>query len=169
LVINESIYNLFLCIVGLEPNEFVEIRMSNIDKRFYGCFAKENISKNVVIGQYKGKLIGENDSLSNYKHLLSENEIIDASDFLSCHGRYINDCLVSNENVRMKVNYKKKSIDIITTKVIENNEEILTDYGPDYWDGKAAAMHLHDPTKEFSLVVAENKKRKRDHIESDMC
>jgi len=119
LVINESIYNLFLCIVGLEPNEYVEIRMSNIDKRFYGCFAKVNISKNVVIGQYKGKLIGENDSLSNYKHLLSENEIIDASDFLSCHGRYINDCLVSNENVRMKVNYKKKVLILLQQKLLK--------------------------------------------------
>jgi len=161
-----SIY--YYSVLGLEENGFMEIRMSLIDNRFYGAFAVVDIGSNVCIGQYKGKMVGVNDTISNYKHYLSKHVIIDASDFLSCHGRYINDCLISDENVKMKINYKTNVIDIVTTRSIKRNDEILTDYGPDYWEGKAASMHSHDPTKEFSLVVSENKKRKREYVEGSL-
>jgi len=94
-----------------------------------------------------------------------KDEIVDASDFLSCHGRYINDCIVDLENVKMKVIVKRKEIDIITLRVIKKDEEILTDYGPAYWEGSAAAMHNHDTNKTFCIKVAEMKKRKLDCVD----
>lgn len=152
----------------MELNEFIVINNSNIDRKFYGAFARVNIEADVCIGQYKGKLVNVNESLSDYKHSVGNDDVIDAIDFLSCHGRYINDSIIEDENVRMKVNYKKKVIDIITTRKINKNEELLTDYGPDYWEGKAASMHEHDLSKEFSVIVAENKKRKRKEVESSL-
>ena len=146
--------------VGLENNCYLEIRKGSIDKRFYGVFAKSYIAANVIVGQYKGNICGVNDTISHYKHIIGKNEVIDAYEFLSCHGRYINDCVIDLENVKFKVNLKKKIIDIISLRVIEKDEEILTDYGPDYWEGNAAAMHSHDTNKTFCIKVAESKKRK---------
>jgi len=151
--------------VGLDSNCYLEIRRSSVDRRFYGAFAKTDIAANVVVGQYKGKLCGINDTISHYKHIIVKDEIVDASDFLSCHGRYINDCIVDLENVKMKVIVKRKEIDIITLRVIKKDEEILTDYGPAYWEGSAAAMHNHDTNKTFCIKVAEMKKRKLDCVD----
>ena len=139
----------------------MEIRRSCIDNRFYGAFASKDIAVNTVIGQYKGVICNKNDSLSQYKHSIGRDVVIDSSNFLSCHGRYINDCVLKVENVRMKVLYAKKRIDIITTKNISKNDELVTDYGPEYWEGNAALMHDHDKSKGFSLKIALSKKRIR--------
>ena len=143
----------------------MEIRNSKVDKRFYGVFAKIDIDINVNVEELKGKICGINETISHYKHVIGKDEVIDAYDFLSCHGRYINDCIVDLENVKMKVIVKRKEIDIITLRVIKKDEEILTDYGPAYWEGSAAAMHNHDTNKTFCIKVAEMKKRKLDCID----
>ena len=98
---------------------------------------------------------------STNMHSIGKDVVIDSSNFLSCHGRYINDCIMRAENVRMKVSYTKKTIDIVTTKSICKDDEIITDYGPEYWEVNAALMHDHDKNKVFSLEVAVRKKRKR--------
>ena len=62
--------------IGLETNEFMEIRRSCIDNRFYGAFASKDIAVNTVIGQYKGVICNKNDSLSQYKHSIGRDVVI---------------------------------------------------------------------------------------------
>ena len=152
---------------GLPKNKYMKIRLSKIIKKEYGCYAKIKIPKDTVIGYYQGKVVGRHETFSTCKIRLNDTQVIDAGDFLSCHGRYINDADSSEPNVVMYRNTRETDnvqefFRIKSTKAIEIDEEILAHYGEEYWGESANAMHPNDNRKQCFLKMAESNKRKRD-------
>jgi len=159
---------------GLEYNEYMEICMSKVVKNQYGVIAKCDIASNKLIGYYKGLLVNKNETFSDYKSEIGFNEkgefmVLDAIEFLSCHGRYINDSGKKlKENVIMILRDKEeninKKIEIKTIRKIRKGDEILSNYGVKYWEDNACTMHTNDCRRKFSLSLA---KRKRENEEND--
>ena len=157
---------------GLTDNPYIFIDSSGVVPNEYGAFAKKQIPKDTVIGYYSGQLVNIGDIFSSYQFAINESEAIDSIDFLSCHGRYINDAGLSAANVTIYRNTRETEnhqhfLRIKTLKVIEPNEELLTHYGEDYWRVSADPMHPNDNRKQNYLKLADINKRKRDVISSD--
>ena len=107
--------------------------------------------------------------MSCYRYSLNEEEEIDASSFSSCYGRYINDCIESDANVVFVENVnesdKQKRVKMKTVRDIMCGEEILIDYGEEFWRRESLSKHSHDCRKAELLEISDRKQRKREFDE----
>jgi len=97
--------------------------------------------KNDKIDTYVGKVLNDRQtkkSNSPYIAALKKNHNIDARKTNSCAARYINDARNTPRNVpRSRYNTdwtnNRKRIGVKAIRNISNNDELLLDYGSDYW------------------------------------
>jgi hypothetical protein len=107
----------------------------------YGVVARRFTPAGTFLGYYKGEVLrGQQDDTRNHDFTFSigRNRYIDASHFHSCFARYYNSASeYSEQNVCAELlkDWKnpQKGICFIANRDIEQGEEFLVSYGPDYW------------------------------------
>lgn len=100
----------------------------------YGLFATEDFQKFDILGQYTGNIVNSSNGGIYVASLDKCN--IDAQK-IGNELRFINDFrnISNSENVVIRTSYidKKPRVIFIVTKDIKKGDQLLTDYGDDYW------------------------------------
>ena len=102
----------------------------------YGLFAAKNFQKFDVLGQYTGEVVSFSEGGKYVAYCDKCN--IDANK-IGNELRYINDYqnIADEPNTTIRVTYidKKPRVLFVVTKDIKEDEQILTYYGKEYWNG----------------------------------
>jgi hypothetical protein len=128
----------------------VEIKTSSIPGAGLGAFAKVNIPKDFVLGNYEGEKVSIHSEGDYVLYMEGYNDngkfikmCIDAKDpALSSWARYINGEKdgIPKKNVKFFIRSFRRDgklascIGVQATRDIVRGEELITNYGPDYWD-----------------------------------
>ncbi len=121
----------------------VEVKLSKLPKAGKGLFAKEFIPKNTRIVEYKGKIttwkeVDDNDGNNGYIYYVKRHHVIDASRYSSALARYANDArgLQRVKGMTNNSEYVEDGLKVYieSRKDIPAGEEILVEYGKEYWD-----------------------------------
>jgi SET domain-containing protein len=121
------------------------VKRSRIPGAGKGLFTKKPIPKRTRIVEYKGKMttwkdVDIDEGRNGYIYYINRNHVIDAKPYIKTLGRYAND---ANGMVKVKglANNSRYVADLGTMKVyiesvkdIPAGDEILVQYGKEYWD-----------------------------------
>ncbi len=138
----------------------VEIKLSQLPNAGKGLFATEFIPKNTRIVEYKGKIttwkeVDDNDGNNGYIYYVKRHHVIDASGHPSALARYANDAkgLQRVKGIKNNAEYVEEGLKVFieAKRDIPAGEEILVEYGKEYWD---VIRHNHK--------VEEDRKRLRE-------
>ena len=119
------------------------VRQSTIPESGEGLFTKVFIPKGTRIIEYKGKVstwkdVDHDDGKNAYIYYVNRNRVIDAAPFKTALARYANDArgLRRIKGIKNNSVYEQKDgkVYIQSTKDISPNQEILVQYGKEYWD-----------------------------------
>ncbi len=122
------------------------IKKSNIPAAGKGLFTKVDIAKGTRIIEYKGKITTWKEVLkaeastnifNRYLYYVNKNHVIDAMPYTKTFARYANDAsgLSKIKGLANNCKYVKDNgrVFMEAIKDIEAGEEILIDYGKEYW------------------------------------
>ncbi|MGB3005200.1 MAG: SET domain-containing protein [Chitinophagaceae bacterium] len=121
----------------------IEIRDSTLPGAGNGLFAREFIPRGTRIVEYKGKIttwkeVDHDDGDNGYIYYVKRHHVIDARNQKTAMARYANDARgisrvkgISNNSTYVEVGLK---VYIESRKDIPAGEEILVEYGKEYWD-----------------------------------
>lgn len=138
-----------------------------------GLFVKKEFKRADIICEYKGEILPWADCLKRaeeghegYVFFISNKQCIDAYFTPEEMGRYANDAkgvsrvegLRNNAQYEIKVRDGKKRGFIVATRTIKPNDEVLVDYGNDYWRYLQKTKHLYDAMKKKQKEEREKKK-----------
>ncbi len=121
----------------------IEVKASVLPGAGKGLFAKEIIPKGTRIVEYKGKIttwkeVDDNDGNNGYIYYVKRNHVIDASRHASALARYANDArgLQRVKGIKNNAEYTEEGLKVYieSVKDIVAGEEILVEYGKEYWD-----------------------------------
>lgn len=122
--------------------KFLYVKRSNLPNSGKGLFTKVSIIKSTRIVEYKGKLrkwkdVKHLDGVNGYLMHITRNAVIDALPAKHTLGRYANDAkgLSKVPGLRNNAEYVSEGnrCFIEATRTIYKSEEILVDYGKEYW------------------------------------
>jgi hypothetical protein len=105
-----------------------------------GLFTKVYLPKGARIAEYKGRMITwkEFNADNPFIYSINRKHVIDARPYKKTLARYANDArgLYSLKGVRNNSKYVEDGFKVFieATKDIKRGEEILVDYGKEYWD-----------------------------------
>lgn len=125
----------------LEKN--LSVKRSQIPGSGLGLFTKVFIPKGARIVEYKGKRttwkeVDHNNGKNGYIYYVTRNYVIDASTYKKALARYANDAngLKRVKGIRNNCVYQlyDGKVYIEAVKNISPEEEILVEYGKEYWD-----------------------------------
>ncbi len=143
----------------------VEIKLSQLPNAGKGLFATEFIPKNTRIVEYKGKIttwkeVDDNDGNNGYIYYVKRNHVIDASHHPSAMARYANDAkgLQRVKGIKNNAEYVEEGLKVFieSKKDIPAGEEILVEYGKEYWD---VIRHNHKVEEERKRLREQKKKK----------
>jgi uncharacterized protein len=118
------------------------VKKSGLPGAGKGLFAREFIPKGTRIAEYKGKIATwkevKKDNISNaYLYYINRNHVIDARNHKKSKARYANDARglkrikgFTNNSAYIETG---RQVFIESTKDIAPGEEILVNYGKEYW------------------------------------
>ena len=118
------------------------VKKSSLPKAGKGLFTRIDIAKGTRIVEYKGRIepwhaVKSQDGINGYLMYINRNVVINALPSLKTFGRYANDArgLVRVNGVRNNSEYvsEGKRCFIEATRNIRAGEEILVNYGREYW------------------------------------
>lgn len=121
------------------------LKKSNIPNAGLGVFTLKKIPAETLIGYYEGTLYKGNNNVTDYSFELSKQYYLDASEYPRCYIAMINDSYGSkyNNNCEFRMIYydhnkkllppKKRKIALYSIKTIYKNEELMANYGDEYW------------------------------------
>ncbi|MBX3257800.1 MAG: SET domain-containing protein-lysine N-methyltransferase [Chitinophagaceae bacterium] len=120
----------------------LEVKQSGIPNAGNGLFTRIFIPAGTNIVEYTGVITTWNEAKkewdNGYIYYISRNRVIDAKPHVHALARYANDAAGLEKVKRLKNNcvYKPrgKRIFIHTVRDIQPGEEILVEYGKEYWD-----------------------------------
>lgn len=134
-----------------KTSSYVKIGYSDTVPDEYGLFAKRDIPRRTMIGYYQGEIVPFKPSrlYNDYTmKIAGSNSLVDASDFLSCFGRYMNSAKrAAYQNVSFEVVASRSSnnqVIMVTVCDVKKDTELLTNYGLDYWQDKYNRLPEHD-------------------------
>jgi SET domain-containing protein len=137
------------------------VKRSKIPDSGKGLFTKVFIPKGTRIVEYKGKVstwkdVDHKEGKNGYIYYVNRNYVIDASTYIKALARYANDAKGLKRVKGMQNNciytvYNGR-VFIQSTKDIPANNEILVEYGKEYWDvirynAKLSAAELKENKK----------------------
>ena len=123
--------------------KYLQVKKSKLPGAGKGLFTKQFIAKGSLITEYKGKIstwkeIQGNDTFNGYVFYINKNHVIDAMKTLSAIGRYANDAKGAGRVRGLKNNSDydivNKKVYIRATADINAGDEILVNYGKEYWE-----------------------------------
>lgn len=137
----------------------IRVKKSGLPNAGKGLFATLFIPKGALIVEYKGEIttwkdVEHNDGDNGYIYFVKRNHVIDASQHTDALARYANDARgiqrvkgISNNAAYVEVGLK---VFIQAKKDIQPGEEILVDYGKEYWDVIRHNIKVEAERKRFS-------------------
>jgi SET domain-containing protein len=123
--------------------KLVEVRESVLPGAGKGLFARAFIPRGSRIVEYKGKIttwkeVDDNDGNNGYIYYVKRNHVIDAAGHPNAMARYANDArgLQRVKGVSNNSEYVEEGLRVYieSRKDIQPGEEILVEYGKEYWD-----------------------------------
>ena len=119
----------------------LEVKESTIPNAGKGLFTKVFIPKSTPIVEYKGTITTwkevKEDHTNPYIFYVKAGHVIDARHHLKSLARYANDAkgLTRTKNKKNNACFDKEGVRVylIATKDIQAGEEILVEYGTQYW------------------------------------
>ena len=123
--------------------KYLIVKRSTLPAAGKGLFAKTFIPKGTRIVEYKGKIstwkdVEHDDGKNPYIFYVKRDHVIDARSYKKALARYANDArgLTRVKGVRNNSTYEtsKGKVYIRATRDIAEGEEILVEYGKEYWD-----------------------------------
>jgi len=142
----------------------VEVKLSVLPNAGKGLFAKEFIPKNTRIVEYKGKVtswkeVDDNDGNNGYIYYVKRHHVIDASRHPSALARYANDAkgLQRVKGIRNNSEYVEDGVRVFieAKRDIPAGEEILVEYGKEYWN---VIRHNHKVEEDRKRLQEQKKK-----------
>lgn len=121
----------------------LEVKESSLPGAGKGLFAKSFIPRNTLIVEYKGRIttwkeVDDNDGRNGYIYYVTKNHVIDAATYPSALARYANDArgIKRVKGITNNAEYVEegRKVYIKTRKDIQPGQEILVEYGKEYWD-----------------------------------
>jgi SET domain-containing protein len=121
----------------------VEVRESGLPGAGKGLFAKALIPSGTRIVEYKGKIttwkeVDDNDGNNGYIYYVKRDHVIDAAGHPKALARYANDArgLQRVKGISNNAEYVEDGLRVYieSRKDIQPGQEILVEYGKEYWD-----------------------------------
>lgn len=118
------------------------LKKSKLPDAGLGLFTRKEIKKGDCIVEYKGKLenwkdVKHTDGYNGYLYKLNSRYAINALNYKKTFGRYANDALGFSrvKGLRNNSEYDDTGLKcyIYASRNIKRGEEILVEYGSDYW------------------------------------
>ncbi|MFM7017019.1 MAG: SET domain-containing protein-lysine N-methyltransferase [Bacteroidota bacterium] len=122
-----------------------------------GLFVKKDLKKGEIVCEYEGEIVPwsvcekrAEEGHEGYAFFITKNKCIDAYFTKDAIGRYANDAkgigrvegLRNNAQYEIKTRQGEKRVFIVATRTIKANDEVLVDYGKDYWKNLSKAKDL---------------------------
>ncbi|CAN5583317.1 hypothetical protein BH11BAC2_BH11BAC2_13230 [soil metagenome] len=138
------------------------LRKSNLPGAGKGLFTKQKLTRGDIVCEYEGEIVTwaecvrrANEGHEGYVFFITKNRCVDAYFTPMAMGRYANDAkgvgrvatLRNNAQYEIKSRNGEKKVFIVATRTIHPSEEILVDYGQDYWENLSKTKHLYDKMK----------------------
>ncbi|KAK3281747.1 hypothetical protein CYMTET_10481 [Cymbomonas tetramitiformis] len=129
----------------VDPTTAIEVKDTG-DERGRGAFATIKLPARTYIGDYEGELLTRSecsarygDAVGEYVHIIDENYCIDAAKkaqsqtvFTAGHMNHSR----ARANVVRKVRRRTQQVSFYTKEQLKVGDELLYDYGQEYWDDK---------------------------------
>lgn len=124
------------------------LKKSKIPRAGKGLFTKEKFTRGDIVCEYEGEILPWSECLDRaeqgyegYVFYITRNRCIDAYFTPEAVGRYANDAkgfnrvegLRNNAQYEIKTREGEKRVFIVATRTIHPGDEVLVDYGDDYW------------------------------------
>ena len=122
-----------------------------------GLFVKNEIKKGEIVCEYEGEIVPwsvcekrAEEGHEGYAFFITKNRCVDAYFTKEAIARYANDAkgigrvegLKNNAQYEIKTRQGEKRVFIVAIKTIKPNDEVLVDYGKDYWKNLSKAKDL---------------------------
>lgn len=123
--------------------DHIVVKKSTLPGAGKGLFARHFIPKGTLIAEYKGKIttwkeVKEDNRNNVYLYYMNRNHVIDARNHKKSKARYANDArgLKRIKGFTNNAVYAEngRRVYIESTKDIAPGEEILVNYGKEYWE-----------------------------------
>ena len=124
------------------------LKKSKIPKAGKGLFADQKFTRGDIVCEYEGEIVPwsvcldrADKGFEGYVFFITRNRCIDAYFTPEAMGRYANDAmgvsrvdgLRNNAQYEIKTRQGEKKVFIVATRTIQPGDEVLVDYGDDYW------------------------------------
>jgi SET domain-containing protein len=122
-----------------------------------GLFVKNEIKKGEIVCEYEGEIVPwsvcekrAEEGHEGYAFFITKNRCVDAYFTKEAIARYANDAkgigrvegLKNNAQYEIKTRQGEKRVFIVAIKNIKPNDEVLVDYGKEYWKNLSKAKDL---------------------------
>jgi SET domain-containing protein len=122
-----------------------------------GLFVKNEIKKGEIVCEYEGEIVPwsvcekrAEQGHEGYAFFITKNRCVDAYFTKEAIARYANDAkgigrvegLKNNTQYEIKTRQGEKRVFIVAIKNIKPNDEVLVDYGKEYWKNLSKAKDL---------------------------
>jgi SET domain-containing protein len=122
-----------------------------------GLFVKNEIKKGEIVCEYEGEIVPwsvcekrAEQGHEGYAFFITKNRCVDAYFTKEAIARYANDAkgigrvegLKNNAQYEIKTRQGEKRVFIVAIKNIKPNDEVLVDYGKEYWKNLSKAKDL---------------------------
>jgi hypothetical protein len=140
-----------------------------------GLFVKNEIKKGEIVCEYEGEIVPwsvcekrAEEGHEGYAFFITKNRCVDAYFTKESMARYANDAkgigrvegLKNNSQYEIKTRQGEKRVFIVATRTIKANDEVLVDYGKDYWKNLSKAKDLKAKVKsEMNKIQKKTKKK----------
>ncbi len=140
-----------------------------------GLFVKNEVKKGEIVCEYEGEIVPwsvcekrAEEGHEGYAFFITKNRCVDAYFTKEAIGRYANDAkgigrvegLKNNAQYEIKTRQGEKRVFIVATRTIKANDEVLVDYGKDYWKNLSKAKDLMEKVKSEKNKAQKKAKKK---------
>jgi len=140
-----------------------------------GLFVKNEVKRGEIVCEYEGEIVPwsvcekrADEGHEGYAFFITKNRCVDAYFTKEAMGRYANDAkgigrvegLRNNAQYEIKTRKGEKRVFIVATRTIKANDEVLVDYGKDYWKNLNKAKDLMEKVKSEKNKVQKKAKKK---------
>lgn len=140
-----------------------------------GLFVKNEVKKGEIVCEYEGEIVPwsvcekrAEEGHEGYAFFITKNRCVDAYFTKEAIARYANDAkgigrvegLRNNAQYEIKTRQGEKRVFIVATKTLKANDEVLVDYGKDYWKNLNKAKDLKEKVKSEIDNVQKKAKKK---------
>lgn len=135
------------------------LKKSKIPKAGKGLFTDQTFKRGDIVIEYEGEIITWAEcerraakGFEGYAFYITKTRCIDAYFTPEALGRYANDAkgitrvegLRNNAEYEIKTRNGEKRVFIVATRTIRSGDEILVDYGDDYWQNLEKTKPLYE-------------------------